>query len=237
MHFTVTLLFTAVLGLRVVLGAELNASKVSVKLGVMSRCPDAKVCEQVFDQVLDQVGNLVNIELVYIANKTYNGSQSVTINCKHGPQECVENIQQLCAQKYWKDLDLKGVPTWWKFVQCQNAYGLANNKKPIIDDSRFGRKLVQDCAEQVGKVWNRSQVDKCVHSKEGLELLLKSTDAADALGLKKSCSVVIENKLICYRDGRWFNCPEGSEPADFIRFIRELASKKGRGAVGLAVTT
>lgn len=39
---------------------------VPVVLGVMSRCPDAILCEGVFDKVLSSVGNKVDISLVYI---------------------------------------------------------------------------------------------------------------------------------------------------------------------------
>jgi hypothetical protein len=41
--------------------------KVPVQLGVMSRCPDALICESVFNEVLKTVGEKVNISLVYVA--------------------------------------------------------------------------------------------------------------------------------------------------------------------------
>ena len=41
--------------------------KVPVELGVMSRCPDALLCEFVFDQVLHQVANKVDLALRYVA--------------------------------------------------------------------------------------------------------------------------------------------------------------------------
>ena len=41
--------------------------KVPVHLGVMSRCPDALVCEAVFDTVLPNVSDKVDLSLVYIA--------------------------------------------------------------------------------------------------------------------------------------------------------------------------
>lgn len=40
--------------------------KVPVVLGVMSRCPDAILCESVWDTVLQQVGNKVDISLSFI---------------------------------------------------------------------------------------------------------------------------------------------------------------------------
>ena len=41
--------------------------KVPVELGVMSRCPDALLCENVFDHVLQRVPNKVDLTLRYIA--------------------------------------------------------------------------------------------------------------------------------------------------------------------------
>jgi len=41
--------------------------KVSVQLGVMSRCPDALLCESTFTKVLQKVSNKVDLSLVYVA--------------------------------------------------------------------------------------------------------------------------------------------------------------------------
>ena len=41
--------------------------KVPVELGVMSRCPDALLCENVFDHVLQSVPDKVDLTLRYIA--------------------------------------------------------------------------------------------------------------------------------------------------------------------------
>jgi hypothetical protein len=40
---------------------------VPIQLGVMSRCPDAILCETVFDQVLNRVAPKVELSLVFIA--------------------------------------------------------------------------------------------------------------------------------------------------------------------------
>ena len=42
-------------------------TKVPVILGVMSRCPDAVLCEAVFDQVLKKVGDKVDLSLTFVA--------------------------------------------------------------------------------------------------------------------------------------------------------------------------
>ena len=41
--------------------------KVSIQLGVMSRCPDALLCESIFNEVLSRAIDKVDLSLVYIA--------------------------------------------------------------------------------------------------------------------------------------------------------------------------
>lgn len=43
-----------------------NDVKVPVTLGVMSHCPDALLCESVWNDVLQRVGDRVNISLSFI---------------------------------------------------------------------------------------------------------------------------------------------------------------------------
>ncbi len=61
--------FTPALDEQRVLNVEQSADdvKVPVILGVMSRCPDALLCESVFDQVLKQVGDRANMSPSFIA--------------------------------------------------------------------------------------------------------------------------------------------------------------------------
>lgn len=40
--------------------------KVPLALAVMSRCPDGILCETVFDEVLETVRDIVNLELIYV---------------------------------------------------------------------------------------------------------------------------------------------------------------------------
>ena len=41
--------------------------KVPIQLGVMSRCPDALLCESTFNEVLSRVIDKIDLSLVYIA--------------------------------------------------------------------------------------------------------------------------------------------------------------------------
>lgn len=45
--------------------------KVPVTLGVMSRCPDAMLCESVFDKVLAQIGSKVQLSLSFIGKYVF----------------------------------------------------------------------------------------------------------------------------------------------------------------------
>lgn len=45
--------------------------KVPVTLGVMSRCPDALLCESVFDKVLAQAGDKVQMSLSFIGKYVF----------------------------------------------------------------------------------------------------------------------------------------------------------------------
>jgi hypothetical protein len=45
----------------------LLATRVPVQLGVMSKCPDALLCESTFNAVLEKVGDKMDLSLLYIA--------------------------------------------------------------------------------------------------------------------------------------------------------------------------
>lgn len=57
----------------IILNDQTNANiplidvKVPVQLGVMSKCPDALLCETTFNGVLDKVKDKVDLSLVYVA--------------------------------------------------------------------------------------------------------------------------------------------------------------------------
>lgn len=42
-------------------------TRVPVQLGVMSKCPDALLCESTFNEVLGKVGDKMDLSLVYVA--------------------------------------------------------------------------------------------------------------------------------------------------------------------------
>lgn len=53
---------------------QLDNVKVPVILGVMSACPDALICESVFDRVLKKVADKTDLALTYIAQSVFSPS-------------------------------------------------------------------------------------------------------------------------------------------------------------------
>lgn len=182
--------------------------KVPVTLGVMSRCPDALLCESVFDHVLRKVADKVDLSLTFIG--TINATEpTYGVTCMHGPDECAGNIQELCAIKY--------APTkqWWQFVQCQNFQGREKIGLP---------ETAQQCAHAAEIDWEESGVGTCAsiaESSEGIQLLHESVRATQKLGVKKSCTILINGKQVCIHDSTWKECEGGHRPDDFVRQINE----------------
>ncbi|KAJ7507799.1 hypothetical protein B0H11DRAFT_1968697 [Mycena galericulata] len=146
--------------------------RVPVELGVMSRCPDALLCESVFDQVLQKVGSKMDLSLVYVANLN-STEPDFGITCMHGPGECAGNVQQLCAARY--------STKWWEFIQCQNHQGRFQVGVPDV---------ALRCAQETGIDWEKSGIGLCAGADgsgkgaEGIALLRKSLSLGKSLGIK-----------------------------------------------------
>lgn len=192
-----------------------NAVKVPVILGVMSRCPDALLCETVFDQVLPQVADKVDLSLSFIG--TINASEpDFGVTCMHGRDECAGNVHELCAMKYTSTAE------WWEFVQCQNYQGR---------DKIGLAKTALQCARSANIDWEQSGVGECAgldgsgKGEEGIKLLKESVTGSQLIGIKKSCTVVINGKQVCIHDGTWKECENGHTVQDFVRQIEEEYQK------------
>ncbi|KAI9489183.1 hypothetical protein BDB00DRAFT_845030 [Zychaea mexicana] len=89
-------------------------SAVPIELFVMSKCPDKVDCEEVISKVLKQVKVPVSLDVNYIARP--NSSESLGFECKHGPTECLGNMQELCFKNIYPDID-----DWFHgFTLCLN---------------------------------------------------------------------------------------------------------------------
>ncbi|KZP17283.1 hypothetical protein FIBSPDRAFT_830755 [Athelia psychrophila] len=185
--------------------------KVPVKLGVMSACPDALVCEAVFDKVLEQVREIVDINLTYIA-KLNSSEPDFGVTCMHGTNECAGNVQQLCTAKYADPI------AWWRFVQCQNFEGRYRVGLP---------EVALNCASAAGIDWEGGGSGECAgvdgggKGAEGVLLLQKNVEATEKLGVRKSCTVLINGRPVCVHDSEWKDCEAGHTVADFVQQIRK----------------
>jgi len=176
-------------------------NKVPVTLGVMALCPDAQICENVWDSVLDRVDGKVDIRLVYIGS--INATAPYGVTCKHGEQECLANIQQLCMARRYPD---PGV--WWDFIQCL-GYG------PI---SRIGDEdVAKQCSSIVGADWD--EVRPCIEGSRGPSLLRESVRLSRQLGIEKSCSILIRDQIVCVHDDQWKDCDGGHTVIDFVEQV------------------
>ncbi|KAH8999042.1 hypothetical protein EDB92DRAFT_1832143 [Lactarius akahatsu] len=190
-------------------GSFTNNLRVPVILGVMSRCPDALLCETLFDKVIPKVAEKIDLSLTFIARLNSSDSE-FGVTCRHGRDECAGNVQQLCAAKYTP------MNTWWEFVTCQNYEG----------KDRIGRPDVAlKCARTAKIDWNDSEIGRCAGEdgsgtgEEGVRLLQENIKVAEALGIIKSCTIVINGEKVCVHDGTWKDCENGHEIKDFIRQI------------------
>jgi len=148
----------------------------------------------------------MDLTLIYVAE--LNSTEAdFGVTCMHGPGECAGNVQQLCAAKY------ASPSQWWEFVRCQNSKGRFQVGLPDV---------ALQCARTVGIDWETSGVGNCAglsgsgKGKEGVQLLRKSLLRGKALGIEKSCTVLINRKKVCVHDGTWKECEGGT---DFVEQI------------------
>lgn len=120
-------------------------------------------------------------------------------------------------------------PVWWRFTQCQNFQGRYEVGKP---------ETALKCADAAGIDWKSSDVGQCAgidgsgKGKEGTGLLRDSVEVTKALGIeyvadtiahistarrrlmrpiyRKSCTILINGKAVCVRDGSWKDCEVSS---------------------------
>jgi hypothetical protein len=175
------------------------ADPVRVDLFVMSRCPDALVCEQLFAPVINAVGTIVDLHVNYIAD--YNPSTK-QFTCLHGPGECTGNMQQLCAYAHYPSNY-----TWWRFILCQDK-----TQKHIPANGA-------SCARFVGMQY--STIDACVKGDEGRNLFIDSINFTKSKGIQHSCTVNINDQLYCIHDGNWQNC-KSHDVKQIISYICNL---------------
>ncbi|KAI8393730.1 uncharacterized protein BYT42DRAFT_552048 [Radiomyces spectabilis] len=176
---------------------------VPIELFVMSKCPDKQACEAVFKDVLEQVKVPVSLDVNYIAS--HNPRAPYEHTCMHGSSECLGNIQELCFKHVYPSHQ-----DWFAFDLCLNERLQSIGRDDL---------LAPRCAQRLHK--NFAPVASCIDGQQGIDLLHSSVDRTQSLGVTKSCTVFINNKLRCIHDGSWKECDGGSRVEDFVRTIED----------------
>ncbi|KAI8928662.1 hypothetical protein BC831DRAFT_447487 [Entophlyctis helioformis] len=182
-------------------GVQGMQTKVPVTLFVMSKCPDAVLCERVFASVLEAVAPITDLTTQYIGKAEPDG-----FVCRHGESECVGNIQQLCARDLFPEAN-----RWFSFVQCQNENDHWRSI-PAGSHECFKRAISP----------NQTDLDRwqaCVDGEYGSRLLRESLARTQAAGVTNSCTIAINGEKRCVHDSDWKQCPGGHEVDDFVRDI------------------
>ncbi len=125
----------------------------------------------------------------------------------HGPAECLGNIIQLCAAKLYADPKI-----YLGFANC-----MTSDYKEIPE-----RSLVEDCALDSGVDFQK--LNSCISDEgEGMDLLRASVERSHQKHVTKSCTIRLDGKVRCIRDGgEWYDCPGGSNVTDLVSDIKDL---------------
>ncbi|KAJ4416240.1 hypothetical protein N0V85_002364 [Neurospora sp. IMI 360204] len=184
---------------------------VALEAHIMSKCPDARDClRELVLPAMQRVYTKVNFTLSFIGTPT-NGDDGVA--CKHGPEECLGNIIELCAQKLYPD-----PKSFLGFTMC-----LTKNYDEIPQ-----RSLIEDCALE--HAIDFDELNKCATQDDGalgIGLLRDSVKRSADAGVTKSCTVRLDNEIFCIRDGgQWSDCPHGSSVNDLVLAVEKLYGRE-----------
>jgi len=180
--------------------------RVPLEAHIMSKCPDARDC--LHDMILPAMQNVshkVDFKLSYIGTIT---DHDDGVMCKHGQEECLGNIIELCAAHLYPDPKI-----YLGFTMCMARE---------LDDIPK-RLLVEDCALEHGI--SMEKLNKCTVADDGevgLDMLKASFNRSSAAGVTKSCTVRLNGKVRCIRDGgKWTDCEGGSTAHDLVEDVEE----------------
>lgn len=127
----------------------------------------------------------------------------------HGPPECLGNMLELCAMKLYPDPKIS-----LGFTMC-----MTDDYENIPD-----KELVENCALEHGLSFEK--LNECVSDErvgQGLDMLRKSVERSHEVNASKSCTVRVDGKQWCVRDGgKWKGCKNGTRPIDLVKYINGL---------------
>ncbi|KAI9883046.1 MAG: hypothetical protein M1823_005196 [Watsoniomyces obsoletus] len=149
-----------------------SRKRVPLEAHIMSKCPDSKDClHDLILPAMQRVADKVDFKLSYIGSTS---DKDDSVECKHGPPECLGNMIELCAAEIYPDPKI-----YLGFTMC-----LTREYARIPD-----RELVQDCALEHGIDFGT--INACVSRDDGygLSLLRESVQRTQKAGVKFSCTV------------------------------------------------
>lgn len=163
---------------------------------------------------MSQVSDKVNLTLSYIGTVTPDHD----VLCKHGAQECLGNILELCAINLYPD-----PKQYLGFTLC-----MSNEYEKIPE-----RELVHNCALESGISFDK--LNDCASSDDGaygMGLLRDSVEHSQSVNASISCTVRLNGRERCIRDGgEWQDCEKGSSVKDLVGDIEELWNQKNGEAL------
>lgn len=128
--------------------------------------------------------------------------------CKHGEEECLGNIIELCAARLYPDPKM-----YLGFTMC-----LSKDYEDIPK-----RSLIEDCALEHGI--SMEKLNACTVDDDGalsVDMLKDSFNRSSTAGVSKSCTVRLNGKVRCVRDGgEWSDCEGGSTAHDLVNDVLE----------------
>ncbi|KAF3907701.1 hypothetical protein AA313_de0207720 [Arthrobotrys entomopaga] len=182
-------------------------SPVDVEMFVMSKCPDARdAVAQLILPVMAKVyeSGILNLRPTFIGTPD---DSNAGMACKHGPDECLGDIIELCAYELYKPEPQR----WLGFINC-----MGQDYQNIPEDG-----FVKGCAMEYGLDFDK--LEDCASSEDkdkGIDLLRTSAKRAIELDIQTSCTITIEGKTVCVRDdGMWRGC--SGKPEDLIAQIQK----------------
>lgn len=140
-------------------------------------CPYWEIAAKAIPSLQDTFWEDLNIDLHYIAEKTWDWTTAEAFDSLHGTTEAEENIRQLCIKKYyWVDMLID---------YLQERYANANNYWAVEDEPSVAYTAVNIEA---------TKIDNCVSNWEWAELLEEDIKLAKELWIWASPTWLANNK-------------------------------------------
>jgi hypothetical protein len=182
-------------------------TKVPLEVHIMSKCPDARDClEDLVVPAMANVSDKVDFKMSFIGKTT---TEDDGVECMHGATECLGNIIELCAASVYPDPKI-----YLGFTLC-----LSRSYQDIP-----ARELIYGCALEHGMDFDA--LNDCASEDDGghgMDLLQSSVEHSSDLNVTKSCTIRLNDKVRCIRDGgKWKDCDEGSTVESLIDDINDL---------------